>query len=94
MEAACHCRTARFRAKLLDGLSTARRCTCSYCTMRGAVAASAELRDISFQSDEDALTLHQFNTGVAEHYFWPKCGIYTLTGDARTPINMASTQRA
>jgi len=77
MEAACHCRTVRFRVKLLDGLSNPRRCTCSYCRMRGAVAVSAERRDISFQSGEDALTLYQFNTGVAEHYFCSKCGIYT-----------------
>ena len=77
MEAACHCGTVRFRVKLLDGLNTARRCTCSYCRMRGAVAVSAELGDISFESGEDALTLYRFNTGVAEHYFCSRCGIYT-----------------
>ena len=77
LEAACHCGTVRFRVKLSDGLRTARRCTCSYCRMRGAVAVSAELGDIVFQSGEDALSLYQFNTGVAEHYFCSKCGIYT-----------------
>lgn len=77
MEASCHCGTVRFRVKLLDGFKTARRCTCSYCRMRGAVAVSARLQDISFESGEDALTLYQFNTRVAEHYFCSKCGIYT-----------------
>lgn len=77
MEAACHCGTVRFRVKLLDGLKTARRCTCSYCRMRGAVAVSAERGDISFESGEEALTVYRFNTGVAEHYFCSKCGIYT-----------------
>jgi hypothetical protein len=77
MEGACHCRTVRFRVILLDGLSAARRCTCSYCRMRGAVVVSANVGDISFQSGEDALTLYRFNTGVAEHYFCSKCGIYT-----------------
>ena len=77
MEAACHCGTVRFRVRLSDGLSTARRCNCSYCGMRGAVAVSAELGDISFESGENALTLYRFNTGVAEHYFCSKCGIYT-----------------
>ena len=38
MEAACHCGTVRFRVKLTDGFNSARRCTCSYCRMRGAVA--------------------------------------------------------
>ena len=77
IEGACHCRTVRFRVKLLDGLGTARRCTCSYCRMRGAVVVSANAGDISFQSGEEALTLYRFNTGVAEHYFCSKCGIYT-----------------
>jgi len=77
MEGACHCGTVRFKVKLSDGLKSARRCTCSYCRMRGAIAVSAALGDITFLSGEDALTLYQFNTGVAEHYFCSKCGIYT-----------------
>jgi hypothetical protein len=77
MEAACHCGTVRFRVKLSDGLKTARRCTCSYCRMRGAVAVSANAGDISFYAGENALTLYRFNTGVAEHFFCSKCGIYT-----------------
>jgi hypothetical protein len=76
-QARCHCGTVRFRVKLLDGFNTIRRCTCSYCRMRGAVAVSAKVGDISFQAGEDALTLYRFNTGVAAHYFCSKCGIYT-----------------
>jgi hypothetical protein len=77
MDAACHCGTVRFRVRLTDGLRTARRCNCSYCRMRGAVAVSAELGNISFESGEEALTLYRFNTGIAEHYFCSRCGIYT-----------------
>jgi hypothetical protein len=62
MEAACHCGTVRFRVKLTDGFKTARRCTCSYCRMRGAVAVSADIGGISFQAGEEALTLYRFNT--------------------------------
>jgi hypothetical protein len=74
---ACHCGTVRFHVKLADGLRTARRCNCSYCRMRGAVAVTANLGDIVFLEGEDALTLYQFNTGTAKHYFCSKCGIYT-----------------
>ena len=77
MHAACHCGTVRFKVTLTDGLKTARRCTCSYCRMRGAIAVSAELGDIQFLSGQEALTLYQFNTRAAEHYFCSKCGIYT-----------------
>ena len=75
--AACHCGTVRFRVRLTDEFNTIRRCTCSYCRMRGAIAASATLSDIEFEAGEDNLTLYQFNTGTAKHYFCRTCGIYT-----------------
>lgn len=56
METACHCGTVRFRVKLADGFNTARRCTCSYCRMRGAVAVSADVAGITFDAGEEALT--------------------------------------
>jgi hypothetical protein len=77
MEAACHCGTVRFRVKLTDGFNTARRCTCSYCRMRGAVAVSADVGGITFDAGEERLTTYRFNTGVAQHYFCSQCGIYT-----------------
>ena len=77
-QAACHCGTVRFAVRLTDGLRTARRCNCSYCRMRGAVAVSAKLDDIEVTQGADALTLYQFNTGEAKHYFCAKCGIYTF----------------
>ena len=77
LHGACHCGTVRFRVKLTDGFKTVRRCNCSYCSMRGAVAVSANLGDITIESGKDALTLYQFNTRTAEHYFCSKCGIYT-----------------
>lgn len=76
--AACHCGAVRFTVRLTDGLNTARRCNCSYCSMRGAVAVSADLADIQVQQGEDALQLYRFNTGEAKHYFCSRCGIYTF----------------
>ncbi|RCS25750.1 GFA family protein [Phyllobacterium salinisoli] len=76
-DGACHCGTVRFHVRLKDGLHSARRCTCSYCRMRGAVAVSAGLSDLEITQGVDALTLYQFNTGVAKHYFCSRCGIYT-----------------
>jgi len=76
-DGACHCGAVRFHVRLSDGLRTARRCTCSYCTMRGAVAVSAELGGLTFVQGEDRLGVYQFNTGTAKHYFCASCGIYT-----------------
>jgi hypothetical protein len=76
-EAACHCGRVRFRVRLTDGFDTIRRCSCSYCRMRGAIAVSAQLGDVEFVSGEENLTLYRFHTGVAKHYFCKTCGIYT-----------------
>jgi hypothetical protein len=92
-QAACHCGTVRFSLRLTDGLQTARRCNCSYCQMRGAVAVSANLHDLNVTQGKDALTLYQFNTGEAKHYFCSKCGIYTFHQRRSSPneygINVA-----
>jgi hypothetical protein len=77
LNAACHCGAVKFSVKLSDGFKSVRRCTCSYCSMRGALAVSAHLDGLSFQQGQCDLTLYQFNTNSAKHYFCSKCGIYT-----------------
>ncbi len=74
---ACHCGAVQFDVTLTDGLNTARRCTCSICRMRGAVAVSAPLEGLKITAGEDKLALYQFNTKEAKHYFCKVCGIYT-----------------
>ena len=89
----CHCGAVRFEVTLSDGFKSIRRCTCSYCRMRGAIAVSADLADIEFIEGEDNLTLYEFNTRTAKHYFCKTCGIYTHHQRRSTPtqfgINVA-----
>jgi len=85
LNASCHCGAVRFRVVLTDGLKTIRRCNCSYCAMRGAVAVSANLGDIRVDEGEEKLTLYQFNTGQAKHYFCSICGIYTFHSRRSVP---------
>jgi hypothetical protein len=73
----CHCGTVRFRVRLSEGLRTARRCNCSMCRMKGAVAVTARVGDLEVVSGKDALTLYQFNSKVARHHFCSRCGIHT-----------------
>jgi hypothetical protein len=77
MRGQCHCGTVQFEVELRDGLSTARRCTCSLCSLRGAIAVSAALGGLTITAGEDALSTYTFNTGTAKHYFCSTCGIYT-----------------
>ena len=77
LNSACHCGAVKFEAELPDGLASARRCTCSMCRMRGAVAVTASIDGFTLLQGEGMLATYRFNTGVAEHHFCTKCGIYT-----------------
>ncbi|AGT09624.1 GFA family protein [Paracoccus aminophilus] len=74
---ACHCGAVRFHVRLSEGLRSARRCNCSFCQMRGAIAVSARVGELEILQGADALTLYQFGTSTAKHYFCRHCGIYT-----------------
>lgn len=76
-EGGCHCGAVRFRVTLSEGLASARRCDCSLCRMRGAVAVTARDGDLELTSGADRLATYRFNTGVAEHHFCSICGVYT-----------------
>ena len=85
LRASCHCGAVRFTLVLTDGLRSARRCNCSYCSMRGAIAVSVNLADVHVDEGEDKLTLYQFNTGQAKHYFCSVCGVYTFHARRSAP---------
>jgi hypothetical protein len=73
----CHCGAVQFTAELPQGLASARRCTCSMCRMRGAVAVTGSIDGFEVTRGADKLATYRFNTGVAEHHFCTGCGIYT-----------------
>jgi len=77
VDGACHCGAVTFQVRLKGGLAAARRCNCSYCGMRGAVALSASRDDLHILSGADRLSEYRFNTGQARHFFCSVCGIYT-----------------
>ncbi len=74
----CHCGAVELRVKLKDGLNTARRCNCSFCRRRGAIAATATYPGgLEVVKGADKLTLYQWGTKAAAHYFCAVCGNYT-----------------
>jgi hypothetical protein len=73
----CHCGAVHFEVALSDGFNSIRRCTCSYCRMRGAVVVMAEMGGISILQGEEALTSYRFHSESAQHFFCSRCGIYT-----------------
>ena len=76
LNGSCHCGAVKFTATLTEGFASARRCTCSICRMRGAVAVTSTPEALRVTQGEDKLATYRFNTGVAEHHFCSVCGIY------------------
>ena len=77
LDGACHCGAVRFTVTLTEGFASARRCTCSICRMRGAVAVTSTPADFRITHGEDKLSTYRFNTKTAEHHFCSNCDIYT-----------------
>jgi len=75
--ASCHCGAVVLEVSLPDGIVDPRRCDCSICRRKGAIVGSVPLSGIKIVKGEDMLTLYQFNTRTAKHYFCSRCGIYT-----------------
>lgn len=73
----CHCGAVKLALSLPNGIEKPRRCDCSLCRRKGAIVASVPLDGITLLQGEESLTLYQFNTHTAKHYFCKICGIYT-----------------
>ena len=74
---ACHCGAVKFTADVAEPLRGSR-CDCSICSIKGAVTVGTPLDGLRILEGEDLLTLYQFNTKVAKHYFCSRCGAYTF----------------
>ena len=73
----CHCGAVELRVTLADGLNSARRSDCSFCARRGAAVATVIVDDLAVIKGADKLTLYQWGSRTAKHYFCSVCGIYT-----------------
>ena len=72
----CHCGEVTFQIK--TDLNYSVKCDCSICIRRGATMVRCDQNDLEILSGKESLTLYQFNTEIAQHYFCKHCGIYTF----------------
>jgi hypothetical protein len=75
--ASCHCGAVVLELDLPDGIVDAHRCNCSMCRRKGAIMAGVAADALRVIKGADLLCVYRFNTGVAQHYFCSRCGIYT-----------------
>ncbi len=85
----CHCGAVEYEIPFNGEFDKVRRCNCSMCARRGAVVGSVLLADFKILKGEDNLTLYQWGTMEAKHYFCKTCGIYTHHKRRSTPTEYA-----
>ena len=89
----CHCQAVEIELNPQNGLDSFVRCNCSMCKRRGAIMAILEHGDIKVVKGQDKLSLYQFHTNTAKHYFCAVCGIYThhqtRTNKSKYGVNVA-----
>ncbi len=73
----CHCGAVQFKIVLEGGLGNLRRCNCSLCRRKGAIMSVVPSDRFRITQGADKLSLYQWNTRVAKHFFCSVCGIYT-----------------
>jgi hypothetical protein len=72
----CHCGAVRFQVDApIAELTT---CDCSLCVKRNAVMAKVSEENLAVLEGAAMLTLYEWNTRVAKHYFCRRCGIYVF----------------
>ena len=75
LKGSCHCGAVHFEVD--GGIEEYRRCNCSICRRKGAIMVTARKADFRLVAGADNLSLYQWNTNTARHYFCKTCGIYT-----------------
>ena len=74
----CHCGGVEIQVKLPEeGFEKLVRCNCSLCKRRGYIMTPVDPGNFKLIKGKELLTLYQYHTKVAEHFFCSNCGIYT-----------------
>ncbi|WP_373975722.1 GFA family protein [Chitinibacter sp. SCUT-21] len=73
----CHCGAVKFRISSPE-ITSGVRCNCSICQRKGALMTPHVYspKELVIESGADQLSVYQFGTEVAKHYFCKVCGIY------------------
>ena len=82
----CHCRSIKFEIE--SDLEKIVQCNCSICIRRNAKMIMVPKENFKLIEGLEDLSLYQFNTDIAKHFFCKKCGIYTHHNRKSDPNGM------
>ena len=70
----CHCGRVRFEVTTEPDIA-ADDCNCSICRMSGFLHLLVARKEFRLLSGEEEVSLYQFNSNIARHYFCRHCGV-------------------
>jgi hypothetical protein len=79
----CHCGNVRFR--IVTDFPELTTCDCSICRKKNALMVKVHESAFELVAGQEFLTLYQFHTRTARHYFCKVCGIYPFHRKRVTP---------
>ena len=82
----CHCGSIKF--EIDSDLEKIVQCNCSICIKRNAKMIMIPKENFKLLEGLESLSLYQFNTEIAKHFFCKKCGIYTHHNRKSDPNGM------
>ena len=71
----CHCGSVKFSVE--TDLSKVVQCNCSICKRKNAKMNLLPKEAITITQGQENLSIYQFGTNIAKHFFCKTCGIYT-----------------
>ena len=82
----CHCKAIEFEIE--SDLDKILQCNCSICIRKNAKMIMIPKENFNLLKGENSLSLYQFNSNIAKHYFCKFCGIYTHHNRKSDPNGM------
>lgn len=81
----CHCGQVRLTVHKSEPITSAVQCDCSLCTKKGILLAGVEDSELELLQGREALSLYQFGSKTAHHWFCKHCGIHVFNRPRNHP---------
>lgn len=90
-QGSCHCGRVVFEYE--SAPIPALECNCSICRRKGALWQAVDNDHFNILAGQDDLTLYQFGTKIAKHFFCKHCGVSTFSNPRIAPDKWAINLR-
>lgn len=91
-QGACYCGAVTFR--LVSDIIELTTCDCSLCRQKNALMTKVHERALTVLSGKDLLSVYEWNTHRAKHFFCSRCGIYIFQRKRAAPDHFGANPMA